>query len=505
MSYENRFASAGGLLSQLNSDNLEEQRPTLLTGSTQTDGPNLPNVYPLPRPARLPGIISPPDFESGLQDASTYLSNTGLTHDQYNDNYYFLTARRGDQKPLEIVTWDIQSVRRDFPALQQMVNGRPLIWLDNAATTHKPHCVIAALANFYAQDNSNVHRGAHALAKRATDAYEGAREKVRCFIGAEAAEEIVFVRGATEAINLVAQSYGRMIVGPGDEIILSNLEHHANIVPWQQLCAEKGALLRVIPLNDNGEIILEEYTKLLSPKTRLVAISHVSNSLGTVVPIQVMIDMAHNLGVPVLVDGAQGIPHLKVDVSSLGVDFYVFSGHKLFGPTGIGVLYAKKTLLESMPPWQGGGNMIKTVTFEHTTYNSLPNKFEAGTGHIAGAVGLGAAVDYLTRLGPAQIEQYEQKLMAYAGNALSTIPQLRQVGTAAHKAGVLSFVVPDVSSERLAEFLDRQGIAVRVGHHCSQPSLRHFGLDSTIRPSLALYNTFEEIDQLILAIEKFLC
>ncbi|VBB09584.1 aminotransferase class-v [Lucifera butyrica] len=447
--------------------------------------------------------ISSTDLASRLQGTYADLVSTGLT-DVQHDNYYFLTANRGDPELLKIANWDIQSIRRDFPALQQMINGRPLIWLDNAATTHKPQCVITAVSDFYAKDNSNVHRGAHTLAKRATDAYEGAREKIRRFIGADSAEEIIFVRGATEAINLVAQSYGRMVVRPGDEIILSNLEHHANIVPWQQLCEEKGALLKVIPLNDCGEIILDEYAKLLSSKTRLVAISHVSNSLGTVVPIKVMIDMAHTLGVPVLVDGAQGIPHFKVDVSNLNADFYAFSGHKMFGPTGLGVLYAKKSLLESMPPWQGGGNMIKTVTFEHTTYNSLPNKFEAGTGHIAGAVGLGAAADYLTRLGSKPIEIYEQKLMVYGCNALSTIPRLRQVGTAAQKAGVLSFVIPGVSSEGLAEYLDRQGIAVRVGHHCAQPSLRHFGLDSTIRPSLALYNTFAEIDQLVLAVEKFL-
>ncbi|SDE40682.1 cysteine desulfurase [Sporomusa acidovorans] len=477
MSNENRFASAGGFLKQFISHNQAEQTPAWLPDSFQTGALYLANL------------------STGLTDLT----------DGQSDNYYFLTANCSNPELPTMENWDIQSIRRDFPALQQMVNGRPLIWLDNAATTHKPQCVIAAVANFYAKDNSNVHRGAHTLAKRATDAYEGAREKIQRFIGAESAEEIIFVRGATEAINLVAQSYGRMVVRPGDEIILSNLEHHANIVPWQQLCDEKGASLKVIPLNDNGEIILEEYTKLLNSKTRLVAISHVSNSLGTVVPIKVMIDMAHVLGVPVLVDGAQGIPHFKVDVKSLDVDFYAFSGHKLFGPTGIGILYAKKTLLESMPPWQGGGNMIKTVTFEQTTYNSPPNKFEAGTGHIAGAVGLGAAVDYLTRLGPEQVEIYEQKLMAYARNALSTIPQLRQVGTSAHKAGVLSFVIPGVSSERLGEYLDHQGIAVRVGHHCSQPSLRHFGLDSTIRSSLALYNTFTEIDQLVLAVEKYLC
>jgi len=504
MSNENRFAYAGGFLSQFISHTPDEQTPTWLPDSCQTVAQYLSKARPLSSPVPLPAnIISSTDSASRLKDASDDLFSIGLTDVQY-DNYYFLTASHSDPELLKTTNWDVQSIRRDFPALQQMVNGRPLIWLDNAATTHKPQCVIAAIADFYAKDNSNVHRGAHTLARRATDAYEGAREKIQHFIGAESAEEIIFVRGATEAINLVAQSYGRMVVQPGDEIILSNLEHHANIVPWQQLCNERGALLKVIPLNDNGEIILEEYSKLLSPKTRLVAISHVSNSLGTVVPIKDIIDLAHTLDIPVLVDGAQGIPHFNVDVKNLGVDFYAFSGHKLFGPTGIGVLYVKKTLLETMPPWQGGGNMIKTVTFEHTTYNSLPNKFEAGTGHISGAVGLGAAVDYLTRLDPKQIEIYEQKLMNYASNALSTIPRLRQIGTAAHKAGVLSFVIPGVSSERLAEYLDHQGIAVRVGHHCSQPSLRHFGLDSTIRPSLALYNTFAEIDQLVLAVEKFL-
>lgn len=416
-------------------------------------------------------------------------------------SYYFL-AQNPAPGMLINQELDVEAIRQDFPALHQQVNGRPLIWFDNAATTQKPQIVIDAVTHFYSQDNSNVHRGAHTLAKRATDAYEGAREKVMRFIGANSAEEIIFVRSATEAINLVAQSYGRMVVGPGDEIIVSILDHHANIVPWQLLCEEKEAILRVIPVNDRAEIIVEEYEKLLSSKTRLIAIPHVSNSLGTVVPIKTIIDMAHSQGIPVLVDGAQGIPHFKIDVQKLGADFYAFSGHKLFGPTGIGALYGKKALLEEMPPWQGGGNMIKSVTFEHTTFNSLPNKFEAGTGHIAGAVGLGAAIDYLTNLGLGKIEMHEKSLMSYGTEILCNIPKLRLIGTAAHKAGILSFVVPGVPSGIISEFLDRQGIAVRVGHHCAQPSLHRFGLDSTIRPSIAFYNTYAEIDELGWAIRK---
>lgn len=415
--------------------------------------------------------------------------------------YYFLPQSSASSM-LTNQELDVEAIRRDFPALHQTINGRPLIWLDNAATTQKPQSVIDAVTHFYSQDNSNVHRGAHTLAKRATDAYEGAREKVMRFIGASSTEEIIFVRSATEAINLVAQSYGRMVVGPGDEIIVSILDHHANIVPWQLLCEEKGAALRVIPVNEHAEIIVEEYEKLLNSKTRFIAIPHVSNSLGTVVPIKTIIDMAHSLGIPVLVDGAQGIPHFETNVQELGADFYVFSGHKLFGPTGIGVLYGKKTLLEKMPPWQGGGNMIKNVTFEHTTFNSLPNKFEAGTGHIAGAVGLGAAIDYLTNLGLTKIEMYEKALMSYGTAELCNIPKLRLIGTAANKAAILSFVVPGVSSGKISEFLDHQGIAVRVGHHCAQPSLHRFGLDSTIRPSIAFYNTFAEIDELVWAIRR---
>ncbi len=419
-------------------------------------------------------------------------------------SYYFLTEMTNNPAMLKVTNQelDVEAIRRDFPALHQQINGRPLIWLDNAATTQKPQSVIDAVTYFYLQDNSNVHRGAHALAKRATDAYEGAREKIMHFINASSVEEIIFVRNTTEAINLVAQSYGRMVVGPGDEIIVSILDHHANIVPWQLLCKEKGAVLRVIPVNEHAEIILAEYEKLLSSKTRLIAVPHVSNSLGTVAPIKNIIDMAHSRGIPVLVDGAQGIPHFKIDVQELGADFYAFSGHKLFAPTGIGVLYGKKNLLEEMPPWQGGGNMIKNVTIEHTTFNSLPNKFEAGTGHIAGAVGLGAAIDYLTGIGLEKIEMYEQNLLSYGTEELCHIPKLHLIGTAACKVGILSFVVPGVPSQRISEFLDRQGIAVRVGHHCAQPSLRRFGLDGTIRPSIAFYNTFAEIEELVWAIRK---
>ena len=445
-----------------------------------------------------------PNFLAEIRNslASSSLPNSPASFDE-TGSYYFLTPGSAPST-LTSQQLDVESIRRDFPALHQQVNGQPLIWLDNAATTQKPQSVITAVAQFYSQDNSNVHRGAHALAKRATDAYEGARKKVMNLIGASSSDEIVFVRGATEAINLVAQSYGRRIVGPGDEIIVSILDHHANIVPWQLLCEEKDAILRVIPVNEHAELIIEEYEKLLSPKTRLIAIPHVSNSLGTVIPIKTIIDMAHSHNIPVLVDGAQGLPHFQTNVQELGVDFYAFSGHKLFGPTGIGVLYGKKDLLDAMPPWQGGGNMIKDVTFENTTFNSLPNKFEAGTGHISGAVGLGAAIDYLTNLGFSEIERYEKNLLSYATEALGNIPKLQLVGTSDHKAGILSFVVPGVPSERIAEFLDKQGIALRVGHHCAQPSLRNFGLESTIRPSIAFYNTFAEIEKLVWAIRKSL-
>jgi cysteine desulfurase / selenocysteine lyase len=395
---------------------------------------------------------------------------------------------------------DVEAARRDFPALHQSINGRPLIWLDNAATTHKPQAVIDATSQFYSRDNSNIHRAAHALAARSTELFESARENVRKFLGAADAKEIVFVRGTTEGVNLVAQSYGRKNIGAGDEIILTELEHHANIVPWQLLAEQTGALIRVVPINDRGELILEEYAKLLGPKTKLVAVSHVSNSLGTVNPVEEIISLAHARGVPVLVDGAQSVPHFPVNVTALDADFFVFSAHKVFGPTGIGALYGKAPLLEAMPPWQGGGHMIKDVRFEKTTYQQAPQKFEAGTPDIAGVVGLGAAIDYLAKVGLPAIAAYEHALLEYATQALSTVPGLRPIGTAANKASVLSFVIPGVPNESIARHLDKQGIAVRAGHHCAQPAQRHFGLEGTVRPSLAFYNTRDEVDALARAL-----
>jgi SufS family cysteine desulfurase len=393
--------------------------------------------------------------------------------------------------------WDTESIRRDFPALHQQVNGRPLIWLDNAATTHKPQAVIDATSRFYARDNSNIHRAAHTLAERSTELFEAAREKVQRFIGAASPKEIIFVRGTTEGINLVAQSYGRKNLIADDEIILTELEHHANIVPWQLLAEQTGAVIRVVPINDRGELILEQYEKLLGPRTKLVAVAHVSNSLGTINPVEQIIALAHAHGVPVLVDGAQSAPHLPVNVTALDADFFVFSAHKVFGPTGIGALYGKASLLEAMPPWQGGGHMIKDVRFEKTTYQNAPEKFEAGTPNIAGAVGLGAAIDYLARLGLPAIAAYEHSLLEYATEALSTIPGIRPIGTAASKASVLSFVIPGIPNERIGRHLDKHGIAVRASHHCAQPAQRRFGLESTVRPSLAFYNTPDEVDTLV--------
>jgi SufS family cysteine desulfurase len=401
-----------------------------------------------------------------------------------------------------IPKFDIEGVRRDFPALHQLVNGKPLVWLDNAATTHKPQAVLDATSQFYGRDNSNIHRAAHTLATRSTGLFEAGREKVRKFLGAADAKEIVFVRGTTEAINLVAQSYGRKNIGAGDEIIVTELEHHANIVPWQLLAEQVGATLRVIPINDRGELILEEFVKLLGGKTKFVSVAHVSNSLGTVNPVEQIIALAHAQGVPVLVDGAQSTPHLPVNVSALDADFYVFSGHKVFGPTGIGALYGKAPLLEAMPPWQGGGHMIKDVRFEKTIYQRAPEKFEAGTPDIAGVVGLGAAIDYLFKVGIPGIAGYEHALLEYATQALATIPGLRPLGTAAAKASVLAFVIPGVPNDAVARHLDQHGIAVRAGHHCALPAIRHFGLESSVRPSLAFYNTREEVDTLVLALRS---
>ena len=396
--------------------------------------------------------------------------------------------------------FDANGVKGDFPILQERVHGRPLVWLDNAATTQKPQAVIDRLSYFYAHENSNVHRAAHSLAARATDAYEAARERVSRFIKAPSAKEIVWVRGTTEAINLVAQSWGRRNVGQGDEIVITWLEHHANIVPWQQLAAEKGARLRVAPVNDRGEVILEEYEKLLGPRTRIVSFAHVSNALGTITPAREMVAMAHRHGARVLVDGAQAVSHMPVDVQALDCDFYCFSGHKVFGPTGIGALFGKADVLAAMPPWQGGGNMIEDVTFEKTTYQEPPGRFEAGTGNIADAVGLGAALDYLSAIGIEQVRDYEHELLVYATEELTQVPGLTLIGTAPEKAGVLSFVLNGVRTEDIGGALDQEGIAVRSGHHCAQPVLRRFGLESTVRASLAPYNTCEDIDALVAAL-----
>jgi cysteine desulfurase/selenocysteine lyase len=396
--------------------------------------------------------------------------------------------------------FDIGSVRRDFPILQERVHGRPLIWLDNAATTQKPQSVIDRISYFYEHENSNIHRAAHDLAARATDAYEDARTKVAHFLNASSSKEIVFVRGATEAINLVAQSWGRRHINKGDEIVITWIEHHANIVPWQMLCAEKGACLRVAPVDDDGQILLDEYEKLLSPKTRLVSFTQVSNALGTMTPAHQMVQMAHRYGARVLLDGAQAVSHMPIDVQSLDCDFYVFSGHKVFAPTGIGVLYGKPEVLAETPPWQGGGNMIVDVTFEKTTYQPPPGRFEAGTGNIADAVGLGAAIDYLDHIGMPNIARYEHELLVYATQGLLRVPGLRIIGTAKEKAGVLSFVLGGFRTEEVGAALNREGIAVRSGHHCAQPTLRRFGIETTVRPSLALYNSFEDIDALIAAL-----
>jgi cysteine desulfurase / selenocysteine lyase len=405
-----------------------------------------------------------------------------------------------DDLGLSSYSFDVEAIRRDFPILRERVNGRPLIWLDNGATTQKPQSVIDRLTYFYEHENSNVHRAAHELAARATDAYESAREKTRRFLNAGATREIVFVRGATEAINLVAQSWGRRNIQKDDEIVITWLEHHANIVPWQMLCAEKGARLRVAPVDDSGQVLLDEYEKFLGPKTRLVSIAHVSNALGTIVPVKEMVDAAHRHGARVLVDGAQAVSHMRVDVQAINCDFYAFSGHKVFTPTGIGVLYGKSEVLDNMPPWQGGGNMIQDVTFEKTLYQPPPQRFEAGTGNIADAVGLGAAIDYLDRVGIANVSRHEHMLLTYATEALQRIPGLHIVGTAKEKAGVLSFVMDGFRTEEIGDYLNRKGIAVRGGHHCAQPILRRFGLESTLRATLALYNTCEEIDALVAAL-----
>ncbi|MDP3088781.1 MAG: family 2A encapsulin nanocompartment cargo protein cysteine desulfurase [Methylotenera sp.] len=396
--------------------------------------------------------------------------------------------------------FDADLVRKDFPILQELVNGRPLIWFDNAATTQKPQAVIDRISYFYQHENSNIHRAAHELAARATDAYEDARETVRRFINAPSVDNIVFVRGTTEAINLVAKTWGKKHLGAGDEILISHLEHHANIVPWQQLCQETGAKLKVAPVDDSGQILLAEYQKLLTSRVKLVSFTQVSNALGTVTPAKEMIQMAHRAGAKVLLDGAQSVSHMRSDVQALDPDFFVFSGHKVFGPTGIGALYGKPELLDDMPAWQGGGNMIQDVTFDKTVYHEAPSKFEAGTGNIADAVGLGAALEYVERIGIDNIARYEHELLVYATAAMQKVPGLHLVGTAAEKASVLSFTLDGYKSEEVGAALNKEGIAVRSGHHCAQPILRRFGLETTVRPSLAFYNTRAEVDVMVNAL-----
>jgi len=401
-----------------------------------------------------------------------------------------------------LVGFGPEKIREDFPALSVTVHGKPLVYLDNAATTQKPQVVIDALTRYYTQENSNVHRGVHFLSQVATQAYDGGRTRVRRFLNAAHDHEIVFTRGTTDGINLVAQSYGRKHLRAGDDVIITAMEHHSNIVPWQMVCDEKRANLKVVPITDAGELRLAEYERMLSDRTKLVAVVHVSNALGTVNPVREMIALAHTRGVPVLVDGAQSIPHMPVDVQDLDCDFYAFSGHKLFGPTGIGVLYGKAELLEAMPPYQGGGDMISAVTFEKTIYNTLPYKFEAGTPHIAGVIGLAAAIEYVERIGRNQIAAYEADLLAYGTELLSAIPGLRLVGTAKDKAGVLSFVVDGIHAHDIGTILDMEGVAVRAGHHCAMPVMKRFGLPATARASVAFYNTRADMDALAKAIHK---
>ena len=398
--------------------------------------------------------------------------------------------------------WDVERIREDFPVLHQTVNGKPLVYLDNAASSQVPQVVIERGSMYLEQEHSNIHRGVHYLSQKATTAYEGARETVKRFINAHESKECIFVRGTTEGINLVMHGYGRKFISAGDEIIISGMEHHANIVPWQMLCEEKGARLRVIPINDAGELLLDEYEGLLNERTKLVAVNHVSNALGTINPIKAVIESAHKYGVPVLIDGAQGAPHMIVDVQDLDCDFYAFSGHKMFAPTGSGIVYGKARLLDQMNPFQGGGDMIKSVTFEKTTFADLPNKFEAGTPAIASQIGLGAAIDYLNSIGREQAARYEHELLRYATERVSAIEGVRIIGTAREKASVLSFVIDEIHPHDIGTILDQEGIAVRAGHHCAQPVMQRFNVPATARASFAFYNTKEEIDVLANTIEK---
>jgi cysteine desulfurase / selenocysteine lyase len=434
---------------------------------------------------------------------STPKRNIGSEHNdaprriRFSEGVSLQTPQAKNNSPLNVT-----AIRKDFPILRQLIHGRPLAWFDNAATTQKPQSVIDSISHYYENNNSNIHRAAHSLAARSTDAFEEARGKIQRFLGAGSTREIALVRGTTEAINLITNTFGRKFLRSGDEIVLSILEHHANIVPWQMVARETGAVLRVIPVNDRGEIMLGEYERLLGPRTKVVSITHASNSLGTILPVAEMTAMAKRYGAKVLIDGAQTVAHIPVNVKQLGCDFYVFSGHKIFGPTGIGAAFIDEELLDMLPPWQGGGNMIRNVTFEETSYSDAPAKFEAGTPNIADTVGLGAALDYVSQLGLPNIAKYEHGLLEYMTSGLERIPGLRLIGTASQKVGVASFVLPHRRTEEVGKMLDQEGIAVRAGHHCAQPSLRRFGVESTVRPSLAFYNTPEEVDRLINAVRR---
>jgi cysteine desulfurase/selenocysteine lyase len=459
--------------------------PSFLVGASRV----LPE-YPIPvgKPSALPYFVNPEKV-----DSKTAMPSLG-------DRLFELSPAMLPELGITAGLFDPRTIRQDFPILQERIHGRQLVWLDNGATTQKPNAVIDRISSYYRHENSNVHRAAHTLAARSTDAYEGAREKVRRFLNASFTREIVFVRGTTEGINLVAKSWGWRNVEKDDEIVITWLEHHANIVPWQQLCEAKGARLRVAPVDDRGQVKLDEYEKLLNPRTRIVAFSHVSNALGTITPAREMVEMAHRHGARVLIDGAQSVAHMREDMHELDCDFFVFSGHKVFAPTGIGVVYAKGDLFDTTPPWQGGGSMILDVTFEKTTYNVAPARFEAGTGSIADAVGLGAALDYLSQVGIENVTRYEHELLAYATAGLATVPGLHIIGTAREKAGVLSFVLDGIRTEDVGKALDEEGIAVRASHHCAQPILRRFGVESTVRATLAMYNTCEDIDALVAAL-----
>jgi cysteine desulfurase/selenocysteine lyase len=488
------------------------------SSSLQSAHPSIDPTGGLPGlsvPSSLAGLGVPGDLSSGMGSGSPFGSPFDASVIEpallgFPDSFR-IPVIDGDELAVDQtpsvrdagrIQFDPYRVRRDFPILDERVHGKRLVWLDNAATTQKPRTVIERLSHYYEHENSNVHRAAHTLAARATDAYESARETTRKFLNAPASTEIIFVRGATEGINLIAQSWGRRNVRAGDEIVLTWLEHHANIVPWQQLCADTGAKLRIAPVDDRGDVILEEYEKLLGPRTKLVAFTQVSNALGTITPAREMIEIAHRHGALVMLDGAQAVSHMRVDVQQLDCDFYVFSGHKVFAPTGIGVVYGKRDVLASMPPWQGGGNMIQDVRFERTTYQDPPWRFEAGTGNIADAAGLGAALDYIMRIGMDTIDRYEHELLVYATQRLATVPGLTMIGTSRTKAGVLSFVLDGQRTEDVGAALDKDGIAVRSGHHCAQPILRRFGLEASVRASLAFYNVCEDIDALVEALQR---